>query len=369
MYVCRSKSAKTVDRVGRSANADGSKTEDAVTAEKQDQEVSAEQFVLAGSALHGAEAPGRVLVVPWGRVESSNGTFVVDVEAGQRVMEAFAKQGTDLPVDYEHQSLGGTYASPNGQAPAAGWIRSLELVPSDEGEAGLFAHVDWTDAAKAKLKAREYRYLSPVVLVRKRDRRVVALHSVALTNKPAIVGMKPIVNRQRDGDAIAGEARDGDSVRVDEAVEVLRLRLGLEADSDAHAVLVAAEEQLRELTESVAERSAGDRVAAAMCEGKLTPAQREWAFRLALRDSAGFDEWMATAPRVVSLGRTEAPVDAGGERERSRATVIASARRAFQSEPELALLTTESAWIRQALREARLPENAADAGVSRHEHR
>ena len=41
---------------------------------------------------------------------------------------------------------------------------------------------------------KEYRYLSPVVLVRKRDQKATAIHSVALTNTPAIDGMFALVN-------------------------------------------------------------------------------------------------------------------------------------------------------------------------------
>jgi phage I-like protein len=156
-----------------------------------------ERLVLRGADVPG-EAPGRVLIAPWGEVESTNGRFVVDEEAARAVVEAFAAHGTDVPIDYEHQSLGGVYASPTGQAPAAGWIRALAVVSSAEGVAGpgLWADVDWTEGARGKLAAREYRYLSPVVMVRKSDRRVVSLHSAALTNKPAIVGMRPIVNKE-----------------------------------------------------------------------------------------------------------------------------------------------------------------------------
>ena len=150
------------------------------------------------------------MIAPWGQVESANGRFVVDAESARLVLEAFDAQGIDVPIDYEHQSLGGVYASPTGQAPAAGWIRALKAADpteADEAGAGLFAAVEWTDAAREKLTAREYRYLSPVVLVRKSDRRVVALHSAALTNKPAIVGMKPIVNRMDDV-VLSGEEGD-----------------------------------------------------------------------------------------------------------------------------------------------------------------
>ena len=84
-------------------------------------------------------------------------------------------------------------------------------------------------------------------------------------------------------------------------------------------------------------------------------AQREWATSLALKDPAAFEEWAASAPVVVITGQTEAPWGGGsGVRKRDRAAVIASARATFHSEPGLALLTSESAWVRGALREAGL---------------
>lgn len=61
---------------------------------------------------------------------------------------------------------------------------------------GVWAAVNWTQRGADYVTTREYRYLSPVVLVRKKDSRAVELHSVALTNKPAIVGMVPIVNKE-----------------------------------------------------------------------------------------------------------------------------------------------------------------------------
>ena len=78
------------------------------------------------SAELGAEVPCEVLVAPWGLVQSTSGTFVVDAEGAELAIRAFESQGTDLPIDYEHQTLGGRYASPSGQAPAAGWVKRLE---------------------------------------------------------------------------------------------------------------------------------------------------------------------------------------------------------------------------------------------------
>ena len=44
------------------------------------------------------------------------------------------------------------------------------------------------------MQNREYWYISPVVMVRKKDNKASQIHSVALTNTPAINGMIPIVN-------------------------------------------------------------------------------------------------------------------------------------------------------------------------------
>lgn len=301
--------------------------------------------ILIQSALPEGRPPSRVLLAPWGEVRSLNGTFVVDEEAARSVIGAFEAHGTDIPIDYEHQSLGGPYASPDGLAPAAGWIRGVTVVAPDEAaeQAGLFAEVEWTEAAQAKLSAREYRYLSPVLLVRKSDRRAVALHSAALTNKPAIVGMKPIINHQ--------ELPAADELR--EAVELLRCRLGLGQESGAKAVLIAAEAKLGCLMADSARREAKDRVDAAMRAGKLTSAQREWATSLAMKDAQAFDEWLATAPVLVMPGRT-GPPSCGDAGTRRREAVIASARAAFRSEPGLSLVTSEAAWIQDALREAGL---------------
>ncbi|HSW47005.1 MAG TPA: phage protease [Phycisphaerae bacterium] len=305
-----------------------------------------ERLVIGSAEVAGGEAPSSVLIAPWGEVRSASGDFIVDEEGGRLVIEAFQAHGADLPIDYEHQSLGGHYASPSGQAPAAGWIKDLRFVTPEDaggGESGLFAEVAWTEPGRQTLAAREYRYLSPVVLVRKGDRRVVALHSAALTNKPAIVNARPIVNRVCP---ISGADPAGRP-----AFEVLRLRLGLPDDCGLGEVLTAAEQKLAGLESEAGAAAAKGKVAAAAAAGKLTPAMRDWAMKLALCDPAAFETWAATAPVVVMLGRTQAPqrVTCGG---RDRSAVIASALANYHAEPALAELTSESAWIDEALREA-----------------
>ncbi len=306
--------------------------------------VNAEPQAVASDGTH------RVVIVPWGEVRSASGDFIVDAESARAAVEAFAAQANELPIDYEHQTLGGRYASPSGQAPAAGWVRRLEAV---EGE-GLVAEVTWTDRARALIAGREYRYLSPVVIVRKDDRRLVALHSAALTNKPAIHGMSPIVNRASVGgdDLADGEAETHEEDGLmGSALDGLREELGLDASVEGEDVLVAASERLAALRADRRQREAKEKVTAAMKAGKLTSAQKGWATELILRDPETFDLWLSEAPVVVPLGRV-VPPSSGEAGDRRRASVIVCAKQAYRDNELLAALTSEEAFVADALREA-----------------
>jgi phage I-like protein len=279
-----------------------------------------------------------VLLSPWGTVESSNGSFVLDDESTRLAVAAFQEHGTDLPIDYEHQTLGGTYASPNGRAPAAGWIKALSVEPG----VGLVATIEWTERATKLLASKEYRYLSPVAIIRKTDRRLVAIHSAALTNKPAIVGMEPIVNRT------AIESAEEST----QPLAVLRAGLDLPVETAPQEVLLAAGRRLVELEEAARRRYVEQRIDQAMRAGKLVEAQRAWAEALVARESDLFDEWFRTAPVIVSVGLTAPPIGVDGLRNREQ--VIASRARAeFKANPLLSRLTSDEAFISDAVSHAR----------------
>ena len=129
------------------------------------------------------EAPEYIRVLPLGYISSEKGDFLVDSESFRMMKEHMGHRAVDIVIDYEHQTLRDM------QAPAGGWIKELVLKND-----GIFARVEWTKKAKDYLQNREYRYLSPVVMVRKKDHKASQIHSVALTNTPAINGMIPIVN-------------------------------------------------------------------------------------------------------------------------------------------------------------------------------
>jgi phage I-like protein len=296
--------------------------------DKERNEHRHELTALDATRLGAKDVPTRVRLAPWGEVESTQGGFVVDEEGTRLAVEAFASHGTDLPVDYEHQTLGGSYASPNGQAPAAGWIKGLEVVPGE----GLYALIEWTSPALTQLADKQYRYLSPVALVRRSDRKLVGLHSVALTNKPAIVGAEAIVNR---------------ASTATETIERLRTRLGLDDGCDVDTVLVAAGDRIEADARTTRLHNAEARVNRAVRAGKATDAQRAFAMRLAMTSPELFGEWLETAPVVVSLGRTSPP---GGESDGGQRAMISAARAEYRAHPELSRLTSEEAFVAHAIR-------------------
>ncbi len=154
-----------------------------------------EDTLVINRVAEPVEVPGRIKIAPWGHFTSSTTggqriPSLVDEEAFALMNAAFIEHGVDIPIDYEHQTLGGQYASSNGQAPAAGWIKSIHAVPGS----GVFAEVEWTPTGAIRVRNKEYRYPSIVSSCRQSDGRLVSLHSVALTNTPAVDGMDPIVN-------------------------------------------------------------------------------------------------------------------------------------------------------------------------------
>ncbi|MHC5110216.1 MAG: phage protease [Planctomycetota bacterium] len=285
--------------------------------------------LVNNQAIDADHPPRKILVAPWGQVESTNGDFTVDEESIRLAIEAFQSHNTDVPIDYEHQTLGGPFASPSGKAPAAGWIKKL----TGRCGLGLMAEIEWTTHATAMLSEKEYRYLSPVVLIRKIDRKLIAVHSAALTNKPAIVGMQPIVNHQDPGAREVQRKALCETLALDENVHMDR-------------VLELAAQRIRELGHQAEQREIEACVRRALEAGKLMPCQVEWAGNLIRRDRALFDEWVKNAPVVIASGKLSPPdrvVAPAGRQVRD-----AAARSEYRAHAWLADITSEDAFVRFA---------------------
>lgn len=306
---------------------------------------------LSGIDLSGV--PEVIRVLPKGHVSSTKGDFEVDDRDIAGIIRQFKARRLDLVIDYEHQTLSDV------QAPAAGWIK--DLYP---GEDALMARVEWTKKGREYIANKEYRYLSPVVLVKKADQHAAVFHSAALTNTPAITGMFAIIN----SDALSIEEEEEPRMELSALIELLGLEegtaeedvlkrikeltqqaaeegqggqegkegpakegtqlvanktvldlLGLPEDArteDVTARIMAfkagdsvLQQRVAELEKQAASQKAEELVGLAMKDGKLSPAQKEWAVAYALSDPKGFAKFVEKAPVVVPMGKTAFAVD------------------------------------------------------------
>jgi len=183
------------------------------------------------STGHG-EPTGRIQLFPLGEFSARDGrpgnikgvtakVWRLTTEDAQALVKRWGQRKTLVVVDYEHQTH---LSDKNGQpAPAAGWVTGLEL-----GVDGLYAYVEWTDRARAAIRAKEYQYISPVFLWDKTTGAVLELVSVALTNHPALDGMEP-----------AQAKTEGGILHMDKILAMLRKLLGLPDTADEAACTAA----------------------------------------------------------------------------------------------------------------------------------
>ena len=190
--------------------------------------------------------PKSFLLCPYGEQhytkDGKEDAFRFSPESADRVIREFHSRARDLVIDYEHQTLTG------GKAPAAGWIGDLEKT-----EEGLVAKVNyWTDAAADLLQKREYRYFSPTFLMSGKE--VTALHSVALTNHPAMHGVAAlaakdtaIINQPENPGKTKGNNMTKTELALRKLLGDTALALSDETDGQTAARIEALAEELPEL--------------------------------------------------------------------------------------------------------------------------
>jgi len=280
-------------------------------------------------------APEEFQVLPEGQIEINGEPPAHLDEAGANaIIAAFSGRGNDMVIDYEHQTLTA------GQSPAAGWIKSLVW----KGKEGLWAVVEWTKKAKEYLDSREYRYFSPVMILRASDRKIVQLINLALTNSPAINNLKPIVAKLQHETIkpqgkesemfeklkkLLGLAADAAEEKITEAVEitvnklktletvapvvackevldalgakaeagkdeVIRIVASLKAPADVAKVLSL---EVAELKKKISEMEQSDLITLALKEGKTSPEELDkWGRDLALKSPEQFKVIVLSRP-------------------------------------------------------------------------
>ena len=132
-------------------------------------------------------APNTFQVLPFGQIDIEGEPPVfLDDESMDSIIAHFDRRGNRMVIDYEHQTLKDV------QAPASGWISKFVK----KGMDGLWAVVEWTAKAKNYIANKEYLYFSPVFWIREKDRKVVAIKNIALTNDPKVNHLKPIIAKR-----------------------------------------------------------------------------------------------------------------------------------------------------------------------------
>lgn len=219
-----------------------------------DSAMDTKTFLAALSAAKVGNTDGLIKIVPKGqfapvdgRTDTGVAHWTMTASLAQQIIAAFDAGQTDLVVDYEHATL--KAAETGQQNPAAGWISKYVW----DDDRGLMGEVKWTQRAKDMIDSGEYRYLSPVLEYDTLG-NVRGLHSVALTNSPALDGM-----------ALAALSRQNSINPKQETSmnkEALIKLLGLAADADDKAIeaaLAEAQEKLggKTLAEALAEHKDG----------------------------------------------------------------------------------------------------------------
>lgn len=258
----------------------------------------------------------------------------IDAAGAARLIARVAARANPLVIDYEHQTL---YTEKNGQpAPAAGWFAGAALEWRDG--IGLFASVDWTPAAAARIANREYKFISPVFEYDHASGEVLDIRMAALTNNPGLAGMAAVAltalndfSHQEDSEVnetlkkllaaigLADDAAEADALaavaalkaKADSADGLTTQIAALKAANPDPAKFVAVETMQR-LQTQVAALSAqlnagevGDVVEAALVAGKLLPAQKDWAVELGKTNLAALKAYVEQTPAIAALNGTQ----------------------------------------------------------------
>ena len=285
---------------------------------------------------------GRIQLLPYGKFRATDGR-PTDVEAwyvtdtnGADVVALANNQRNPLPIDYEHQIL---HSQQNGkEAPSAGWMEYFYFTPQ-----GIFADVRWTDKAADYIKNGEYRYIS-AVFAYDTDGYVRKIFHAALTNTPALDGMEEAmvaasVNLLQEDNpmdkkllaalcalfALKADASEADitekvtalsAAKGDSPVDVLDVYAKLAEKEQSVAALstqvsnpdpakfvpvdqvVALQADFNALKTSVEADKKEALITAALSQGKLAPALKDWAQSLSVE---ALSAYLEKAPAMAAL--------------------------------------------------------------------
>ena len=316
-------------------------------------------------AIHPANVPEKYfLIFPEGQIKAKDGrpfevpAWVMQKDNGVALANALNVSSKDVVIDYEHQTI---LSKQNGQAaPAAGWLKAggFEYV---DGIGLCSNNYEFTAKAKDYINNGEYRFKSPVILYDEKTGVVNGLHSVAITNDPALsildelkpalltatisinqpqeTPMNPLLalilaslglpETTTEADAIAalnqnfadikskatakgltlddGKILASLTTEIDKVDEKFATAQAQEPDPSKYVpieVVTALNEEIAKLQGNQKD-PAEELVAEALSNGQLLPAQESWAMLYAQKDLQGFKDYLSRQPKIAALTQSQ----------------------------------------------------------------
>ena len=285
--------------------------------------------------------------------------WIMKKDNGMALAASLNQSAKDLVIDYEHQTI---LSKENGQpAPAAGWLKAGSFLYVD-GVGLCSNNYEFTAKAKDYIDNGEYRFKSPVVLYNKAG-VVLGLHSVAITNDPALSildelkpalltatitipetqqqenSMNPLLalilaslglpETTTEADAIAalnqqfvtikdkatakgmilddGKILASLTTEIDKVDEKFATAQAQEPDPSKYVpieVVTALNEEIAKLQGNQKD-PAEELVAEALSNGQLLPAQESWAMLYAQKDLQGFKDYLSRQPKIAALTQSQ----------------------------------------------------------------
>lgn len=266
-------------------------------------------------------APQWVHLLPSGDIQGRDGRSYTLTDPAALVAD-FEAGALDLVIDYEHASESKA-ARLSGPVPAAAWVKELQA-----REDGVWGRVEWTARAAGMIAAKEYRFLSPVILHHPETHEIMRLKSAALVHSPNLMLKSLNAQEAPMTDTPPGPSQ-GNPKAASMLASLIAHLLGLPADTSpdelaaklsaklqappdpAKFVPIAAVQEM--LTDRLQERGkmaegrAQEKVRVAVQSGYITNGMRGWALDLCRSDEATFDDFLTRAgPTFAHLSRPTA---------------------------------------------------------------
>lgn len=285
---------------------------------------------IDASAVEGA-AGNWIMLMPAGIFSGRTGRGPFDT-GGRAEMAAIVDRtlqragGTEIVVDYDHQTIFAAIPGVGGTARAAGWIKEFDI-----RDDGLWGRVEWTANAASAIRAGEYRYISPTFYAPKETGKVLLLLSAALTNTPdldlavvaasallptetettdmksiakalglpedaseaeILIAMNAVLSSNAALVAASGAAKPEDAIA---AITTMRTSAG-RVDPALYvpiAQVTAMQSDISALQATVATDKAETDVSQAIADGKIQPALKDWAIDLHKSNITAFNAFLA----------------------------------------------------------------------------